>query len=100
MRNKKVCDDARLCRSERSFFKAMTLHREGSSHRSTPGHSPGSRPALRRKLMAASFPRSCCFSAEREVPRGFFLHLLSSSVFSLQSVSYQSWGSQWVPTTD
>lgn len=53
--------------------------------------------------MAASFPRSSCFSAkkrEREALKGFFLHLLPSNVFSLQYVSYQSWGSQWVPTTD
>ena len=66
MRNKKVGNNARLCRFKWSFFKAMTLRREGSCRRFTLDHSPGSRPTLRRKLVAASFPRSCCFSAKKE----------------------------------
>lgn len=76
MRNKKVGNNARLCRFKWSFFKAMTFHREGSSRRFTLDHSPGSRPTLRRKLMAASFPRSCCFSAKKRSSK----RLLSASI--------------------
>ena len=64
MRNKKVGNNARLCRFKWSFFKAMTLRREGSCRRFTLDHSPGSRPTLRR-----------FFGKKREVPRRFFLHL-------------------------
>lgn len=51
------------------LFKAMVLSREGSGHRFTLDHSPGSRPTLRRELMATSFPRSSCFSAKKKTKR-------------------------------